>query len=232
LHTLDETTQRRSIRSFVLRKGRLTSGQARAIERHWSEYGIDFSEKEIDLTKHFGRSAPRILDIGSGMGDATLQLAAQHPENDYLAIEVYRPGVGALIRQALDLGIDNIRISKHDVMEVLHYQIPPAALDEVYVFFPDPWQKKRHHKRRLISPAFLALLMPKLKSHARLYLATDWPELAEHIQRVCDETPGLRNLAGKGNTAPRPDWRPATRFEKRARRLKHEIRDFAYARMS
>ena len=225
-----ETKHHRTIRSFVLREGRLTKGQSLALEKHWQEYGLDFSKEKIDLDVFLGRRAPKILDIGSGMGDSTLQLAEQHPENDYLAIEVHKPGVGALIRQAVNKKIDNIRIANHDVMEVLHYQIMQQSLDEVYVFFPDPWHKKRHHKRRLINPPFLELLIPRLKSHGRLYIATDWADLAEHIVTVCDATSYLTNLAGKGNTSPRPNWRPFTKFENRGHRLEHKVWDFIYTK--
>lgn len=228
---MDNTKHLRTIRSFVLREGRLTKGQFHALEKYWKNYGIDFSRKQLDLTHCFGRRAPKILDIGSGMGDSTLQLATQHPENDYLAIEVHRPGVGALIRQAVNKDIKNIRIINHDVMEVLHYQISPESLDEVYVFFPDPWHKKRHHKRRLLNPPFLELLIPKLKSHARLYIATDWADLAEHIQMVCDKTSGLRNLAGAGKVSPRPNWRPFTKFENRGHKLEHNTWDFIYTKI-
>ncbi len=210
----------------------MTRGQSRALEQHWKDYGIDFSRERLDLTQCFGRRAPKILDIGAGMGDAVIQLATRHPENDYLAVEVHRPGVGALIRQAVDKDVQNIRIIKHDVMEVVEYQIAPASLDEVYVFFPDPWYKRRHHKRRLINPPFLQLLLPTLKSHARLYIATDWADMAAHIQGLCDKTPGIANLAGAGKSAPRPGWRPLTRFEARAHRLGHKTWDFIYARTS
>ena len=214
----------------MLRQGRLTKGQSQALEQYWSQYGIDFTAKKLDLDHVFNRSAPRILDIGSGMGDSTLQLAEAHPENDYLAVEVHRPGVGALIRQAALKNIHNIRIINHDVMDVLRHQLLMTCLDEVYIFFPDPWPKKRHHKRRLINPPLLELLLPTLKPHGRLFIATDWAELAEHVLNICDNTPGLYNLAGKGNATPRPAWRPLTKFEQRGKRLEHPVWDFAYAR--
>lgn len=226
------TPQHRTIRSYVLRQGRLTSGQARALEQHWRDYGIDFSGAALDLHACFGRRAPRVLDIGCGMGDTTLELARRHPENDYLAVEVHRPGVGHLIRRAAAEGVYNLRVICHDVLDVLQTGLPERSLDQVYIFFPDPWPKKKHHKRRLVSTAFLARLLPKLKSHARLYLATDWEDLAAHMLQVCDDCDGLINLAGRGHYTPRPLWRPQTRFESRGRRLQHGVYDLAYCTVS
>lgn len=218
----------RSIRSYVLRQGRLTSGQKRAIDEYWNTYGVPFSKETLNLDKVFARRAPKILDIGSGMGDTTAALAQRHPENDYLAVEVHRPGVGSLIRLAIEHGLTNIRIICHDVVEVLRYQLPAVSLDEVYVFFPDPWPKKRHHKRRLVNGDFVALLASKVKSHARIYLSTDWGELAEHMLKVCDGSVELTNLAGRGCFAPRPRWRPYTKFERRGFRLRERSWDLVY----
>ncbi len=226
---MGELLSRRPIRSFVLRQGRLTTGQSQALEKHWPLYGIEYSPNTLDLDQIFGRHAPKILEIGSGMGDVTLSLAKQHPENDYLAVEVYKPGIGGLIRQADSANINNIRIICHDIVEVIEYQIENRCLDEVYIFFPDPWPKKRHHKRRLVNPGFMSLLTTKLKTHARLFIATDWRDLAEQILAVCDSTSNLVNLAGPGNYALRPYWRPLTKFEQRDRNLSHEYWDFAYS---
>lgn len=219
----------RTVRSFVRGRGRLTRGQKSALELHWRRFGIDYAPGVLDLGKVFGRNAPRVLDIGSGMGEATVALAQAHPENDYLAIEVHRPGVGSLLRRAAEAGIDNLRVIAHDAVEVLRDQIAAQSLDQVCLLFPDPWPKKRHHKRRLLSTEFLALLLPKLKRHGRLYLASDWQELALHMQSTCDACAGLVNLAGTGRFAPRPAWRPRTKFERRGERLEHEVRDLAYA---
>lgn len=226
---MDEDKPQRRIRSYVLRQGRLTSGQAYALEHFWSHYGIEFSPTALDLNQLFGRPAPKILDIGVGMGDTSIALAAAHPENDYLAVEVHKPGLGSLLRQARDANINNIRVICNDVLEVLMYQISDRCLDHVYIFFPDPWPKKRHHKRRLINPDFLSLLLPKLKAHGRIFIATDWQELAEHVLAVCDHQQGLINLAGRGNAAPRPRWRPLTKFERRGKKLQHSVWDFVYA---
>lgn len=216
------------IRSYVLRPGRITAGQAKALEKYWGKYGIEFSQDLLDLDLVFNRSAPRILEIGAGMGEVSMALAKKHPENDYLAIEVHRAGIGSLIRQAASAELGNIRVICHDVVESLKQQIPDRSLDEVYIFFPDPWPKKRHHKRRLISPELVTLLCRKLKCHARLFIATDWQDLAEHVLDVCDSVPGLINLAGQGHYAPRANWRPLTKFEQRGRKLGHQVWDFAY----
>lgn len=216
------------IRSFVRREGRITESQRHAIEHYWDQFGIEFSHAEIELDKIFHRSAPKILDIGTGMGDTTIMLATNHPENDYLAVEVHRPGIGSLLRQILVNGLTNVRISNHDVIELLQYQIPVNSLDMVYIFFPDPWPKKRHHKRRLISQSLLNLLKPCLKSHARVFIATDWQDYAEHILEVFAENKELINLSGHGRFAPRPHWRPLTKFETRGHKLEHQIWDFIF----
>ena len=217
------------IRSYVLRQGRMTAGQVRAFEEHWPKYGIEYEQKQIDLDRLFGRVAPRVLDIGIGTGDTTLKIADACPENDYLGIEVHRPGVGSLLRRLDEANVSNVKIICHDVIDVLQNQICDQSFDQVFIFFPDPWPKKKHHKRRLIRPEFLDLLISKMTSHGRIYIATDWAELAEHILEVCEAHEGLLNLAGVGNASPRPNWRPLTRFEQRGERLEHEVFDFIYA---
>ncbi len=218
----------RGIRSFVLRQGRLTTGQTRALSQHWEKYGIDYTPEFLNLTKLYRRKSPKILDIGSGMGETLVRLAELNPDNDYLAIEVHRPGVGSLIRQAAEKKLTNIRVINHDVVEVLEFQISDNCLDQVYLFFPDPWPKKKHHKRRLVNPGFLKSLVSKLKSNARLFVSTDWEDLAEHMLYVCDSYPSLVNLAGNGNFSPRPSWRPVTKFEHRGKSLEHKIWDLCY----
>jgi len=208
----------------------MTPGQTRALDRYWNRYGIDYTTIRLDLDQIFDRNAPRVLEIGAGAGEVTLALAREHPENDYLAVEVHKPGAGSLIRQAVAENIRNIRVLCHDVVETLEYQLPENSLDEVYIFFPDPWPKKRHHKRRLISSGFISLLQSRLKIHARLFIATDWESMAEQALTICDSEHSLVNLAGQGNFSPRPDWRPLTRFEQRGLNLKHQVRDLAYAR--
>ncbi|MGK0298396.1 MAG: tRNA (guanine-N7-)-methyltransferase [Gammaproteobacteria bacterium] len=223
-----EPTHNRSIRSYVLRQGRLTDGQAKALEQYWPKFGIKFSNDPLNLPIIFHRNSPKILDIGSGMGETLIELAGRNLDNDYLAIEVHRPGVGSLIRNAAKNNLGNIRVINHDVMDVLQYQLADNSLDQVYIFFSDPWPKKRHHKRRLVNHAFLNLLIPKLKLNARIFLATDWEDLANHMLEVCDQYPGLINIAGKNNFTPRPQWRPLTKFEQRGKKLDHDVWDLCY----
>ena len=227
---LPDQPRNRTIRSFVRRQSRITSGQNQALELFWHDYGLDFSCDCLDLTGLFSRSAPKILDIGSGMGETTVKLAFRYPENDYLAVEVYRPGIGNLIRQAAISKITNIKVICHDVIKVLQYQIPSNSIDTVQMFFPDPWPKKRHRKRRLVNDRFLELLKPRLKMNAAVFLATDWEDLAIHMLNTCDKDAGLINLAGKGNFSPRPVWRPQTKFEMRGSMLKHQVWDLSYCR--
>lgn len=225
----DEAHHRR-IRSFVRREGRLTPGQLRAIDTLMDRYGIAAEARMADLDALFGRSAPRHLEIGFGMGDNLVAMAGRHPENDYIGIEVYRPGVGRLLNRAAELGIANIRVFNADAVEVLEQQIPDGSLDVVYVFFPDPWPKKRHHKRRLVSPAFTALIVRKLKPGGHFFLATDWEDYAEQMVEVLNATAGLRNEAADGRFVPRPEFRPVTKFERRGQALGHGVWDLAFVR--
>jgi tRNA (guanine-N7-)-methyltransferase len=219
----------RGVRSYVLRQGRITPAQERAIREHWPAFGIDYQPRQLDLATVFGRRSPKILEIGTGNGENMISLARAHPENDYLALEVHRPGVGRLLREAAALQLTNIRVICHDAVEVLKHQIPERSLEQVLIFFPDPWPKQRHHKRRLLKPGFVTLLRSKLHDHGRLFLATDWLDLAEHMLNTCDADAGLVNLAGRGHYAPRPAWRTQTRFEQRGRSSRHQVLDLAYA---
>lgn len=212
----------------MLRQGRITPAQKKALADYLQSYAIRASAKPLALNAIFGRSAPKVLEIGAGSGEFTLRAAAQHPENDYLAAEVHAPGIGRLLRGIATGGLTNIRVIDRDVVVALQGMIPPGVLDQVMIFFPDPWPKKRHHKRRLINPEFLDLLTTRMKVHGRLYLATDWQELAEEIRMLGDSHPRLWNLAGPGHFAPRPAWRPETRFEQRGRRLGHTVSDLVY----
>jgi len=219
---------RDSIRSYELRQGRLTSGQRRALDEHWDSFGVKLAAGPLDLDEIFGRRAPRVLDIGSGMGETTALIAARHPENDYLALEVHLPGVGALIRQAAAGGLRNLRVVRADAKDIVCNRLPVNCLDEAWIFFPDPWVKRRQHKRRLVNPEFIAALARRMKCNGRLSMATDWEDLAEHMRAVCDQEGGLMNLSGQGRFAPRPAWRPLTKFEQRGLRLGHTVRDLVY----
>ena len=222
-------SNKRTIKSFVRREGRLTQAQARALDQNWANYGIDFDGTQMQLTKVFQRCAPLVVDIGVGTGDSTIHHASQHPENDYLAIEVHRPGVGHLLNEIEKKRIRNIRVINHDVIPVLEQVLPDHSVSHFFIFFPDPWPKKRHHKRRLVSSSLIDLIKIKLAWHGRLHIATDWQNYAEHISELCDADKDLVNLAGPGQYAPRPRWRSKTRYEMRGERLQHEVRDFCYA---
>jgi len=216
----------RSIRSYVLRQGRITAAQARARDELAPVYGIPFAPAPLDLDRVFGRAAPKVLEIGFGMGETTAAIAAAHPELDYLAIEVHSPGVGSLLNRIESLGLQNVRVIQHDAVEVLERMIPPAALDGVHLFFPDPWPKKRHHKRRLVQAPFVALLAARMKRGAYLHVATDWEDYALQILAVLAAEPALENTAD--GFAPRPERRPETKFERRGVRLGHRVWDAVF----
>jgi tRNA (guanine-N7-)-methyltransferase len=221
----------RPIRSFVVRTGRMTTGQTRALEQLWPRFGVEYSAQPLALDALFGRGAPRTLEIGFGNGEHLAALAAAHPERDYLGIEVHRPGVGHLLMLAATNHLVNVRTSQHDAVEVLREQIAPAALDEVLVLFPDPWHKKRHHKRRLIQPPFVELIAARLKKGGVLRLATDWEEYALQMLEVLSAASALfTNLSPSGDWMPRPEERAPTRFEKRGARLGHGVWDLAFRR--
>lgn len=218
----------RAIRSFVLRQGRTSSGQQRAIEALLPIFGIAYSPAQLDLVQVFGRPAPKILEIGFGMGSATAEIARANPDQDYLGIEVHTPGVGNLLKLIQEYELNNIRIIQHDAVEVLRDMIVDDALDGAHIFFPDPWPKKRHHKRRLIQPAFINLLCRKLKPGGYLHVATDWQEYAEQVMEVLAAQPALKNAAQ--GYAPRPDYRPLTKFEQRGLNLGHGVWDLIFTR--
>jgi tRNA (guanine-N7-)-methyltransferase len=221
--------QRRShIRSFVLRQGRVSNAQQRALDELKPRFGIPYSVQQLDLDAVFGRSAPKILEIGFGMGETTATIAAAHPENDYLALEVHSPGVGSLLKQIGEQSLSNIRIIQHDAVEVLRDMLPDAALDGVHIFFPDPWHKARHNKRRLIQSPFIAALVHKLKPGGYVHAATDWQDYAEQMLAVFSAEPRLQNTAP--DYAPRPDYRPLTKFEQRGLRLGHGVWDLVFRR--
>ena len=226
-----DTESPRGIRSFVIRAGRVTDAQRRALDELWPRHGIDFDPgRALDLDAAFGRRAPRTLEIGFGNGDNLAALAAAHPERDYLGIEVHRPGVGRLLLRAEQARLHNLRVVAHDAVEVLRTMLAPGTLDEALILFPDPWHKKRHHKRRLVQPPFIALLASRLRAGGTLALATDWAPYAEWMLEAIAAVPQLENLAPDGRFVPRPAWRIPTRFERRGERLGHEVFDLAFRR--
>lgn len=220
----------RSIRSYVVRGGRITDAQERALSSIWPRYGIDFEPLSLDLDNTFGRRAPRSVEIGFGNGDNLAALAAAHPERDYLGIEVHRPGVGRLLLRLEEAGLRNVRLVCHDAVEVLAQQIAPRTLDEVLVLFPDPWPKKRHHKRRLLQSPFVELVADRLQPGGVLRVATDWEPYAQATLEVLNACRDLRNLSADHTFIPRPGERRPTRFELRGERLGHEVWDLAFTR--
>ena len=216
------------IKSFVRRAGRVTEGQQRALEKLWPAYGVDYQQTLVDLPKVFNRQAPCILEIGFGMGGATAEIAEAHPENDYLALEIHPPGVGNLLKLIDEKGLTNIRIVQHDAVEVLRDMVPEGSLAGVHIYFPDPWHKKRHNKRRLIQSPFIANLVKYLAPNGYLHCATDWEEYAVQMLEVLSAEPLLQNTAD--GYAPRPDWRPLTKFEQRGIRLGHGVWDLLFTK--
>lgn len=225
-----EDLKKRPIRSFVLRQGRLTAGQQRALDTLMPEFGVPYCTEAIDLNLTFKReSSLKVLEIGFGMGETTAKIAQTMPERDFLGVEVHAPGVGALLKQIGELGLTNVRVIQHDVVEVLSHMLAENSLDGVHIFFPDPWHKKRHHKRRLIQAAFVKLLCSRLKVGAYLHVATDWQEYAEWVLEVLKAEPMLKNTAT--DYAPKPSYRPLTKFENRGINLGHGVWDIIFSRV-
>jgi tRNA (guanine-N7-)-methyltransferase len=220
----------RRIRSFVLRQGRTTVAQQRAFDAHWQRYGIDFAGTPRDFAAIFGRGAPLVLEIGFGNGEQFLHATQAEPERDFIGMEVHRPGVGRLLNGLAEAGVDNARIYHHDAVEVLEREVAPHALAEVRIYFPDPWPKKRHQKRRLIQPDFVGLLASRVAHGGCLHLATDWADYAEHMQSVLDNAPHWRRHAQYAASSSRPAWRIDTHFERRGTRLGHGVWDLVYER--
>lgn len=224
-----EELAKRPIRSFVLRQGRLTHGQQRALDELMPVFGVPYAPAILDMDALFGRGdSLKILEIGFGMGDSTAKIAQNQPERDFLGVEVHTPGVGSLLKQIGELELKNLRIVQHDAVEVLKHMIADASLDGVHIFFPDPWHKKRHHKRRLIQAEFVKLLCSKLKAGAYLHVATDWQEYAEWVLDILQQEQLLENTAQ--GYAPKPDYRPLTKFESRGIKLGHGVWDIIFRR--
>jgi tRNA (guanine-N7-)-methyltransferase len=219
---------RRGIRSFVLRQGRMSPAQQRACDELMPRYGIAFDAQPLDYAAVFGRSAPVVLEIGFGMGETTAEIAASHPHVDFLGIEVHLPGVGALLRRIEAAGLANVRVIRHDAVEVVEAMIPAGSLAGIHVYFPDPWPKKRHHKRRLLQPRFVHALAQRLAKRGYLHVATDWEPYAEDVLATLASEPLLANRAQA--YAERPPWRPQTKFERRGRALGHAVFDLLFER--
>jgi len=225
---MSEEQPTRHIRSFVRREGRMTPAQQRALDELWPRYGMDVTDEVLDLDRAFDRRAPRILEIGFGNGDALLAMARDNPHHDYLGIEVHRPGIGRLLQRLADEDIRNVRVICADAVEVLERNIPPASLDAVHLFFPDPWPKKKHHKRRIVQPPFVTLVADRLVPGGIFHMATDWQDYAGHMLEVMRAADGYRNVAAAGDYAARPAYRPVTRFEQRGEKLGHGVWDLIY----
>jgi tRNA (guanine-N7-)-methyltransferase len=223
-----ETPRRATVRSFVLRAGRIGPGQQRALDELGPRFVLPYRDALLDFEAIFGRQAPTVLEIGFGMGDATAQIAAAMPQTNFIGVEVHAPGVGALLKRIGELGLDNLRLVQHDAVEVLQHMIPPASLAGVHLYFPDPWHKKRHHKRRLVQPAWVRQLVTRLAPGGYLHCATDWQPYAEQMLEVLGAEPALINTAE--GYAPRPAWRPQTKFESRGLKLGHGVWDLLFRR--
>ena len=223
---MDNPAFNRPIRSFVLRQGYMSKGQQRAYDSLLPQLGLRYQPEVQDLDAAFGRRAPKVVEIGFGMGGATAEIAQARPDTDYLGIEVHGPGVGSLLKLVEERQLSNVRVIQHDAVEVFTHMLAPASLDGVHVFFPDPWHKKRHNKRRLIQPPFVALLASRIKPGGYLHLATDWEDYAIQMLEVLSQEATLENTAD--GYAPRPDYRPLTKFEQRGLRLGHGVWDLVF----
>jgi tRNA (guanine-N7-)-methyltransferase len=220
--------QRRPIRSFVLRQGRFSPAQRVAYDKLLPRFGVPFSPEPVDLDAIFGRANPKVLEVGSGMGETTAAIALAHPDQDFLAVEVHAPGIGALLRLIERQGLGNVRIVRHDAVEVVRHMIAPGVLAGVHIFFPDPWPKKRHHKRRLLQPEFVRMLAQRLAAGGYIHVATDWGEYAGAILAAFGAEPLLVNTVR--DYAPRPSYRPVTKFERRGLARGHGVRDVIFRR--
>ncbi|MDN3525100.1 tRNA (guanosine(46)-N7)-methyltransferase TrmB [Halomonas sabkhae] len=228
----DAPLHRRGIKSYVLRAGRMTTAQTRGLEDVWPRLGLSLEDGRLDLDTLFGRRAPRVVEVGFGMGASLIEQAESHPETDYIGIEVHAPGVGKLLDEADKRGLANLRVYREDALAVLEQCLPEASLDSVQLFFPDPWPKKKHHKRRIVQPAFVELVRTRLKPGGTLHMATDWAAYAEWMAEVMAEAPGYANTAEADSApyVPRPDYRPLTKFEVRGERLGHGVWDLVHRR--
>ena len=229
---LGEQKYMRKIRSFVKREGRMTNRQSTAIDNLWPTMGVDYQEKMLDFTVLFGREAPVVLEIGFGMGKSLVEMAKNAPEKNFLGIEVHGPGVGACLADAGEAELTNLRVMNHDAVEVLEHMIPEKSLATFQLYFPDPWHKARHHKRRIVQPAFIENMRHKLAIGGVIHMATDWENYAEHMLDVLQAATNFKNTSPSGNYAERPAWRPLTKFENRGNNLGHGVWDLLFERIS
>lgn len=227
---LTETQQRREIKSFVMRAGRMTQGQQRGLDDGWPKFGLTLEQGPLDAPALFGRTAPLTLEIGFGMGQSLLEMALAAPEQDFVGVEVHRPGVGALLNGMLRGDVGNVRVYSCDAMDVLRQCVADNSLDRVLLFFPDPWHKSKHHKRRIVNPVFAELIRQKLKPGGILHMATDWEPYAQHMLEIMQAAPGYTNLSATGNWVERPAERPVTKFERRGERLGHGVWDLKFVK--
>ena len=223
--------RKKSIRSYVVRAGRMTDGQRNAFDNSWAQYGLKLADGAIEKDTEFGRSGPKVLEIGFGMGDSLLQMAAAEPETDFIGIEVHPPGVGTLMNGAKERGIENLRVYLADANDVLEECFAAQSIDRLQLYFPDPWHKKKHNKRRIVQPEFVQLVREKLRPGGVLHMATDWEHYAEQMLETLDAAEGFENIAGLGAYSPRPDYRPMTKFEMRGERLGHGVWDLIYKKI-
>jgi tRNA (guanine-N7-)-methyltransferase len=224
------TPEKRAIRSFVMRQGRITRAQERALAELWPSLGIGYKPAPLDLDQVFGRRAARILEVGIGDGETLVELATRRPDADFLGIEVHRPGIGHCLLGIEAGALTNVRVSNHDAVEVLQHQLPAGSLDELLLYFADPWPKKRHHKRRIVQPPFVALVASRLRPGGMFRLATDWAPYAAHMLEVLGASTDFVNTSPSGDYIARPAERPETKFERRGQRLGHEVFDLAFQR--
>jgi tRNA (guanine-N7-)-methyltransferase len=221
----------RKIQSFVKREGRLTKGQEKAIEKNWPTMGLTHQGGRLDVNQVFGREAPLVLEIGFGMGKSLVEMANNEPDKDFIGIEVHRPGIGACLAEAEEQGVTNLRVYEHDAVEILADCIPDNGLSRLQLFFPDPWHKKRHHKRRIVQPEFVEKLRSKLAPGGVFHMATDWENYGEFMLEIMSVAPGYKNLSSTGDYVPRPEQRPLTKFEQRGQRLGHGVWDLMFERV-
>ena len=220
----------RTIKSYVVRSGRMTPGQEKAYQENWSQYGVEADGQVLDFQHLYGRDAPVILEIGFGMGDSLFEMAVKNPQNNYLGIEVHKPGVGRLLGNIKKQALTNLKVMKSDAIEVLSKQIPDESLSAVYLFFPDPWHKTRHHKRRIVQDEFIQRVRQKLQLGGQFHMATDWQNYAEHMLEHMQRAEGFDNASPDGTYIPRPDYRPITKFERRGERLGHGVWDILFTK--